>query len=69
MGKYIAGLISPSLGLMSEPPAYKKVYEISAGSKAQASWIAEELLTRKFCQDFNTSLSEVVVGFVAKVKD
>lgn len=69
MSKYIAGLMSPSLGLMSEPPAYTKVYEISAGSRMQASWIAEELLTRKFCQDFNTSLSEVVVSFVAKIKD
>ena len=69
MSKYIAGLMSPSLGLMSEPPAYQKVYEITAGSKTQAAWIAEELLTRKFCQDFKTSLSEVVVGFVAKIKD
>ena len=69
MSKYIAGLMSPSLGLMSESPTYQKVYEITAGSKAQAAWITEELLTRKFCQDFNTSLSEVVVGFVAKIKD
>ena len=69
MSKYVAGLMSPSLGLMSEPPTYQKVYEITASSKAQAAWIAEELLTRKFCQDFNTSLSEVVVGFVAKIKD
>ena len=69
MSKYIAGLMSPSVGLMSESSAYHEVYEITANSKTQATWIAEELLTRKFCQDFNTSLSEVVVGFVAKIKD
>ena len=69
MSKYIAGLISPSLGLMSEPSTYHKVYEITANSKTQATWIAEEFFTRKFCQDFNTSLSEVVVSFVAKIKD
>ena len=68
MSKYIAGLISPSLGLMFESSTYHKVYEITANSKTQAAWIAEELLTRKFCQDFKTSLSEVVLGFVAKIK-
>lgn len=69
MNKYIAGLMSPSLGLMSEPPTYTKVYEFNADTKKQADFIAEELLTRKFCQDFNTALSEVMVSFVAKVKD